>query len=213
MVECESGTLSEQAADQQMPSRTDARDKLITAAIRLFRRRGYHAVGIAELLEVSGAPRGSFYYHFPDGKEQLAIAAVERAGAAIESLLESCFHAAKSLELGAQKLAAAVAEHFETSGFEAGCPVMTVLLDTVPESSRLHEAGQKVLDRWLDVLQRHAQRLGDERDTKQLGLALFVALEGGWVVARIQRSVAPILLAGQAFGMASLDPSFGPSEA
>ncbi|MEL6339288.1 MAG: TetR/AcrR family transcriptional regulator [Myxococcota bacterium] len=196
-----------------MPSRTDARDKLIGAAIRLFRRRGYHAVGIAELLENSGAPRGSFYYHFPAGKEELAIAAVERAGAAIESLLESCFDASESLEVGAQKLAHAVAEHFETSGFEAGCPVMTVLLDTVPESSRLHQAGQLVLDRWLDVLERHAHRLGDQRDTKRLGLALFVALEGGWVVARVQRSVAPILLAGQAFAMASPDPSLGPSEA
>ncbi|MDZ4777160.1 MAG: helix-turn-helix domain-containing protein [Alphaproteobacteria bacterium] len=61
----------------------DPKAAMIEAATTLFRRRGYEGVGVAELLSHSGAPRGSLYFHFPGGKEQIAIEAVTRAGEAV----------------------------------------------------------------------------------------------------------------------------------
>ena len=58
----------------------ETRTKLVEAAATLFEERGYHAAGVKAILERAGAPRGSFYFHFPGGKEELAIAAIE-AGA------------------------------------------------------------------------------------------------------------------------------------
>ena len=48
---------------------SDARSRLIRVASALFRQRGYDGVGLTEILEASGAPKGSFYHHFPEGKE------------------------------------------------------------------------------------------------------------------------------------------------
>lgn len=54
----------------------DSREKILAAATRLFQLQGYYGTGLNQIIKESGAPKGSLYYHFPDGKEQLAIEAV-----------------------------------------------------------------------------------------------------------------------------------------
>jgi TetR/AcrR family transcriptional regulator, lmrAB and yxaGH operons repressor len=49
---------------------------MIRAAVKLFRRHGYDGVGLTEILTEAKAPKGSFYHHFPKGKEELGAAAV-----------------------------------------------------------------------------------------------------------------------------------------
>src|SRR4051812_25766766 len=64
------------------------RGAIVRAAATLFRRNGYAATGINEIAEVSGAPKGSLYHYFPNGKEQIAEAAVRFAGAGVVATLE-----------------------------------------------------------------------------------------------------------------------------
>ena len=68
---------------------TDSRARMISAAEHLFRVQGLHATGLAEVLEQSGAPRGSLYHYFPGGKDELAGAALSTASARIEAALAS----------------------------------------------------------------------------------------------------------------------------
>jgi AcrR family transcriptional regulator len=63
------------------PMAGDVRDRMIDGAIRLLAQQGLQATSFAEVLELTGAPRGSVYHHFPGGKDQLVGAAVDRAGA------------------------------------------------------------------------------------------------------------------------------------
>src|SRR6185437_741270 len=60
-----------------MGRRSDTRQKIVQAARQLIRERGYNATAFSDVLELSGAPRGSVYYHFPGGKTQLAMEAAE----------------------------------------------------------------------------------------------------------------------------------------
>lgn len=62
-----------------------ARDKIIQAAARLFQLKGYGATGLSEILAESGAPKGSLYYYFPQGKLQLAEEAVRYSGELINA--------------------------------------------------------------------------------------------------------------------------------
>src|SRR5215469_7497665 len=50
---------------------------MVRAARQLIRERGYNATAFSDVLELSGAPRGSVYFHFPGGKTQLAMEAAE----------------------------------------------------------------------------------------------------------------------------------------
>jgi TetR/AcrR family transcriptional regulator, transcriptional repressor for nem operon len=55
---------------------SDAREKIITAAQSLIEQRGYSALGVAEICQTAGVPKGSFYYFF-ESKEALALAVVD----------------------------------------------------------------------------------------------------------------------------------------
>src|ERR1700749_2535691 len=57
-----------------------SRKSFLSATGVLLRRQGYAATGLSEIVDRSGAPRGSLYFHFPGGKEELAVAAMERSG-------------------------------------------------------------------------------------------------------------------------------------
>ena len=70
-----------------MPRRTDSRSKMIRAAAELFRQDGYHATAFSDVVEASGAPRGSIYFHFPGGKQELAREATVLAGDEIEEMV------------------------------------------------------------------------------------------------------------------------------
>ena len=50
----------------------ETRERMVEATARLIARQGYHATGVAQVLTESEAPRGSLYFHFPEGKQQMA---------------------------------------------------------------------------------------------------------------------------------------------
>ncbi|WP_414738966.1 TetR/AcrR family transcriptional regulator [Mycobacterium nebraskense] len=70
-----------------MPRPDRSRTALIDKAATLFRRQGYAATGLNQILEEAGVKPGSLYHHFPQGKQQLAAAVVETEGTGIEQLL------------------------------------------------------------------------------------------------------------------------------
>ncbi len=59
-----------------MPNIAKHKDNIVVAAMSLFRRQGYASTGLNQILQESGAPKGSLYHYFPGGKEQLGLAAV-----------------------------------------------------------------------------------------------------------------------------------------
>ena len=49
---------------------------MVRTAASLFSTRGANATSFSDVIAESGAPRGSIYHHFPDGKKQLAEDAI-----------------------------------------------------------------------------------------------------------------------------------------
>ena len=124
----------------KLDPQTPTRERLIGAMLDALRTRGFHGIGLSELLTQAGAPKGVLYHHFPGGKTELAIAAIESAIAgmlaSLDRLLAAHVDPADALEAwmsGAQKLLLA-------SGFERGCPLATVALESTPEDLTLRAA-------------------------------------------------------------------------
>lgn len=177
---------------------SDARSRLIHAASELFRQRGYDGVGLTEILEVSGAPKGSFYHHFPEGKEQLAEACVRHAGEQIGMLLDAAMTAAPDFATGVRQFVGGIAGWFERSGFREGCPITSVVLARVPQSPQLTEAARSVIGGWQQRLIVHAARLGMEV-TPAGAEVLLMLVEGAWILGRIRQSKEPLLHAAEIF--------------
>lgn len=55
------------------PARPSARDRLVTAASRLFTESGIQATGVDAIIETAGVAKATFYRHFPS-KDDLVVA-------------------------------------------------------------------------------------------------------------------------------------------
>jgi TetR/AcrR family transcriptional regulator, transcriptional repressor for nem operon len=53
-----------------------ARIRLLDAALRIIRKKGYHATSVDELCAAAGVTKGAFFHHFRS-KEDLAVAAAD----------------------------------------------------------------------------------------------------------------------------------------
>src|SRR6476469_4952230 len=68
---------------------SSAKEKMVETAVVLLAEGGYQATSFSTVIEASGAPRGSIYHHFPDGKDQLIGVAVRLAGDRAIALLDA----------------------------------------------------------------------------------------------------------------------------
>ncbi len=178
------------------------RQALVQTAMRLFRRQGYASSGLNQILDESGAPKGSLYHHFPGGKEALAEAAVEHAGALIAQMLETARDRHPDDPAAfAGVYATTMAQWMAESGFRSGCPIATTLLETAPQNEAITAAGSHALNRWVEIAASVAQRSGmAPREAGRWAHMLICAMEGALIVARVRKSKASILDVGRYFG-------------
>ena len=176
-----------------MPAVPRHRQPIINAAVTLFRRQGFARTGLNDIVDVSGAPKGSLYHYFPLGKSSIAVAAVEEAGrrvvATIEKLASECTSTGELLRAHARLLAG----WMQKSGFRNGCPITTVLLELAPRERAVSDAGRKAYAARLAILSR---KLVEDGFAKVRADALAVvctsALQGALIQARVERSGRPI---------------------
>ncbi|MEP7454220.1 TetR/AcrR family transcriptional regulator [Phyllobacterium sp. SB3] len=173
-----------------MPRTSNAKTRFIETAVTLFRARGYHGVGLAEIIQQAQAPKGSFYFHFPDGKEELAEEAIRYAGGYLPHLMQKYFAQSDTLAGGIDAIINHLARNFEASGWSLGCPVASVMLDTTPASARLSRVFEEVTEKWIVCISESFKRFGVP-EPRKLAIRFLVALEGAWLVARVLKSRAP----------------------
>ena len=107
----------------------ETKARIVERSSRLIEAQGFTATGIKQILEVAEVPRGSFYFHFPEGKEALAEAVVVAHAKAFGDELEANIRASKSAVTAGRRLIRELKKRVEAEGPRAGCPVMAVTLE------------------------------------------------------------------------------------
>jgi TetR/AcrR family transcriptional repressor of lmrAB and yxaGH operons len=170
----------------------DTRKHMIETTAGLVHRRGFHGTSLNEILEQSGAPRGSLYYHFPGGKEELVLEATRQGVAIVTQVLKQVLTDSPDPADGVRAFIQAAAHELRDSGYIFGCPVAPIILDS-PESSALAEVCQKALEEWQQVLVEGLDSAGIERGrAESLATVIVCGLEGGLILARARRDIAPL---------------------
>jgi TetR/AcrR family transcriptional regulator, lmrAB and yxaGH operons repressor len=179
--------------------RIDTRGRLIAAMSDALQRRGFHGVGLNELLEAADAPKGVLYHHFPGGKTALAVAAieatVERIGAYLDGLIAKGDPPLVVLEAWIE----AAQRRLEKTGFESGCPLAAVALESTAEDATIRAAltagFAEFRHRIAGLLRAHG-----ETDARADALAALIvsAYEGGLMQSRVAESAEPMRQTGQA---------------
>ncbi|HEX7299449.1 MAG TPA: TetR/AcrR family transcriptional regulator [Solirubrobacteraceae bacterium] len=161
---------------------------MLDAAVDLLQRRGFHGTGLNELLARSGTPRGSLYFHFPGGKEQIGAEAIARAGEQVASAIAHLMRTSRSPADAVQELGGALAAGLEASEFERGCPVATTALEAAPGHETIRAAVQASFESWLAPLGERLEAAGLSPDEAAQRAELVIgALEGALILARARR--------------------------
>ncbi len=176
----------------------DTRDRIVDASAELFRRQGYSATGIKQIVTEAKAPFGSLYHFFPGGKEQLGAAAIRRSGASYAELIPAVFGVAPDLVTGVRMFFAGATAHLVETDYEDACPIATVALEVSSSSEILREACAEVFEAWItDGAALHVSAGLTQAQARALAITMFAALEGAFVLARAQRSTEALEVAGE----------------
>ncbi|MCC2111352.1 MAG: TetR/AcrR family transcriptional regulator, partial [Hyphomicrobiales bacterium] len=132
--------------------RKSQRDRIVRATAQLLRQRGYAATGLSDIIETSGAPKGSLYHYFPGGKDDIAVEALRYAGEKVQATLSDLARQEQTAAEVLRRYGVLVAGWMAESKFRDGCPIATTLLETAAEKSGAAEAGRAAFESWTDVL-------------------------------------------------------------
>src|SRR5215213_1937494 len=175
-----------------MPRPDRSRAALVDTAALLFRRQGYSATGVNQILEAADVKAGSLYHHFPNGKQELAAAVVDTVGGGIErrlrTYLDSGAPVAEIVEGWIELLAAGLA-----SDHRDGCPIEPIATESVNASPQVRDASARVFEGWCLALADRLRADGwPQPDAKQTALAVIAVIEGGLILSRISGDSAAL---------------------
>jgi TetR/AcrR family transcriptional repressor of lmrAB and yxaGH operons len=173
--------------------RSSSRAAFISATAKLLRRQGYAATGLSDIVNQSGAPKGSLYFHFPEGKEQLAVAAMRSSGDTFARLIGHLLSAGAPPAEAIDALIGAMATGLEASGYEEGCPIATVTLEAAAGSPAISAAAADSFAAWSREIEKVFLRAGLEAPAAARRATLVLAaLEGALILARARKDLEPL---------------------
>ncbi|WP_313639631.1 TetR/AcrR family transcriptional regulator [Paenibacillus sp. FSL K6-0276] len=182
-----------------MSNKPNTREAILDTASKLFFSQGYHATGLNQIIKDSDSPKGSLYYYFPHGKEELALTCINRTSeTVIQKLkyhLESCNNAAEAMEDFILGMAMDAIE----SSFEGIVPFSFWLAaETSCISEELRTACKSVFMDLQDVIKKRLLEEGVEDKTAADKASVVVSLfEGALLQTLTFRDEQPLLAAAK----------------
>jgi TetR/AcrR family transcriptional repressor of lmrAB and yxaGH operons len=165
---------------------------MIAGGLELVRRNGYSATSFRDVWTLTDTPRGSVYFHFPGGKEELGLEVIERHSKAWLTLISRAADTVDSADSFLGGLVDGIAVDMRESGFELGCAVQAVAVEMSASSETLRQATAECYQQWTDAVAQRLQGFSvpPER-SRALASATVAALTGALTVARSLRSTEP----------------------
>jgi AcrR family transcriptional regulator len=160
---------------------------MVISTALLIRERGAHSTAISDVLEHSGAPRGSAYHYFPGGRTQLLCEAVDYAAEYTAALVAKAEDSLTAIDV--------IVDAFRTllleSDYRAGCPVVAVAVEA--DNQPVIDRAAAAFGRWTELIGARLEADGSSAErAEELAMLVMTSIEGAIVVARTARDVKPL---------------------
>ena len=180
------------------------RERIVEATAQLMRYQGYGATSVKQIVDRARVTTGSLYHFFPDGKRQVAAAALLSTASAYIALVPLLLDPHDDLGVAVRAFFAAAADDMEQAGWATMCPVGTVAAETADVEPELRAVCADIITSWIADAETYFAGRGLSRDdAHMLTLLALTALEGAFVLGRTLRSTEPLLTAGQTVAAAA----------
>jgi AcrR family transcriptional regulator len=178
---------------------SSTRDRIVDVSADLFRRQGYSATGIKQIVTAAQAPFGSIYHFFPGGKEELGAETIRTSGRMYVQLFASVAVQAPDVLSAVHDFFAGAGETLRETDYADACPIATVALEVASTNEPLRIATADVFEEWIDGATEYFASSGIPRArARELGLAMLSLLEGAFIFSRAMRTIEPMTIAGAA---------------
>ena len=169
------------------------RSAILQAMARLIERQGFHGSSISDILRESGAPKGSLYYHFPGGKEQIGVEAVVEAGAFIEERLAALLDRDPDPAEALYAFMLGMAANMESRGFSAGSPLTTASAEAAGSSDPITIACRDAFDRIQAAIAKKFESAGTAPAcAEDLARHALIVIEGAILLSRTYRDAGQL---------------------
>jgi TetR/AcrR family transcriptional repressor of lmrAB and yxaGH operons len=174
----------------------DSRASMVRSAASLIGSQGVTATSFSEVLADSGAPRGSIYHHFPEGKNQLARDAIRWTSDRVLAY-QSAVTPTSATEV-LERFIGMWRQVVVTSGGRSGCVVAGVAVDTTRETNSGDDEGLITVVRdtfrsWIALLASQLEAVGIAADqANAIAQATLAGMEGALILCRAEGDVQPL---------------------
>ena len=166
-----------------------ARDRMVDSAIKLLAMQGFQGASFSSVLEDSKAPRGSIYHHFPGGKDELVLEAIDRSGQNAARIVER-FRGLPAADV-VRSFVAIWRALLTMSEFRVGCSVLGATVSA--GDAEIVDRAAGVFRSWQAQLASVLVEAGVEpEEADELGTLLVASCEGAVVLCRAERSFVPL---------------------
>lgn len=172
---------------------SNTREQIIQATCVLLEKQGYPATGLNEIIAQSGAPKGSLYHYFPDGKEQIVSEAVRFSGNTIIERMRSELERHPDAFTALHDYLLRLAGKVEEKDFTAGNPLTIVAIESAGVSKRISQACREVYLGLMAVLQARLESAGiPPAEAAERARLVLAALEGAILLSRVLQDTRPL---------------------
>jgi len=175
----------------QSNSTTSIRDRLIEAMLDALKTKGFHGVGLNELLAKAKAKatKGVLYHHFPGGKSELAIAAINVVALQITIGLEKLLMRQNDIVIALDTWINTANNALAGSCFEQGCPLATIALETTASDIEIRLALSNGFASIRATLAKALESAGIKQyEAVNLSALIVSAYEGALIQGRVSGS-------------------------
>lgn len=175
-----------------MARRSDTKQRMVGAARQLIREHGYHSMALSDVVERSASPRGSVYYHFPQGKVQMAAEAAEEHIREQVDMINRLAGEAATAEDLVRAYVDLARDGMLTSGYGRGCAIAPLVIEVGESAEELGAVSRRGFFLMVETLALQFVVLGADTDgARELAHATVAGVEGALVTSRALRSPEP----------------------
>ena len=170
-----------------MPPTKVSNQQIFAKLLEVFRLYGFDGASLSRISEATGMKRASLYHRFPGGKEEMALALLERMHEDLRS--EILAPLAGRANPAARVRAMATRIHRFYEGGRRSCLLDTLSLGTSPE---LRASQRATMREWCEAMTSLAREAGlPAKTARRRAEDALVGIEGALVVARVSGNLKP----------------------
>lgn len=167
----------------------NTKERILESSSELFRRQGYSATGLKQIVDAANAPFGSIYHFFPGGKAQLGEKVIRSSGALYGELIDFFFGREPDPVKATEAFFQGAAQTLRDTDYADACPIATVALEVASTNERLRLVTGAIFEGWTEMLATRLRSAGlDAVPAREIALTYLAALEGGFLLCRAAKS-------------------------